>query len=196
MGDFSGTPLLVWAQKALFKGVPWKNVTLVTTLSQILLFPKAPRQHTFKHLSCCKFQFQNMGLSHLANADYSSHLQRKVLYIEWETSYFHTEYWVMVITFHVGNIFMSNSGCEKLCAPCQLLGFASVGMGSWCITNFLQTYLNWKKGNLTKKKKIPLLVINKVLNFQIMRNYYISSSVNFVWRLKADVSTFFKEHEK
>lgn len=93
-----------------------------------------------------------------------------------------------------GKYFMCNSDCEQLCAPRQLLGCASVGMGSWCITHFLQTYLNWKKINLTKT--IPLLLVKNILNFQIMRNYYISSSVNFVERLKADVSTFFKEHGK
>lgn len=51
-----------------------------------------------------------------------------------------------------GKYLMSNSGCEQLCAPRQLLGCASVGMGSWCILHFLQTYLNWKTRSLIKKK--------------------------------------------
>lgn len=108
-GDFSdSTALLDWAQKAYFKGLPWQNVTPVTALSQILLFPKSTNATHFEtpelKLTAANFNSRIWGLSHLANADYYSHLQRKVLSIERENSYFHTGHWVMVNTFHTGNI--------------------------------------------------------------------------------------------
>lgn len=41
-------------------------------------------------LTAANFNSRIWGLSHLANADYNSYLQRKVLSIERENSYFHT----------------------------------------------------------------------------------------------------------
>lgn len=106
-----------------------------------------------------------------------------------------------------GKYFMSNSGCEQLCAPCQLLVRMCISWDGLLIHHTLHTdRFKQKKNKKNAKNKqtnkrnlsrnIPLRMISKILNFQIMRNYYILASVNFVWRIKADVSTFFKEQGK